>query len=265
MDLFFETENGSTFSIEVGYFDTVFVKKKIEKYQRIPVSKQTLFFQGDCPLQDDHDIKKCKIFNITLILSWRLIYGQDLPLTTEHFLNIQRFYGDEIPPVTVGGKKNSNQMLQTEKSPPLKSAEQIINDQDLPVTAQKLQSEQSPLSNSFKDIVKLQDSPAKGRSNEKNDQERQTKESSPLNTVKEIVNLQESPVKLSFFQKVSCFLQTFCFPFLQNVGITDQEVELKLGNLTSCRKQGSSFTLGFVHSPEKKKAFRSGDKDEIYQ
>ncbi|KAJ0265030.1 Ubiquitin-like domain-containing protein [Hirschfeldia incana] len=63
MDLIFETQRGSAFSIEVGYFDTVLeIKGKIEKYQCIPVPKQTLVFQGNV-LQDDHNIEQCDLFN----------------------------------------------------------------------------------------------------------------------------------------------------------------------------------------------------------
>ncbi|CAN8308608.1 unnamed protein product [Cochlearia groenlandica] len=63
MDVFFETQSGSPFSIEVGYFDTISeIKQKIEKYQRIPVSKQTLYFQGNA-LQDHHNIEQSQIFH----------------------------------------------------------------------------------------------------------------------------------------------------------------------------------------------------------
>ncbi|CAA0393582.1 unnamed protein product [Arabidopsis thaliana] len=63
MDVFFETRSGSTFEIELGYWDTVLeIKQKIEKYQRIPVSKQTLLFQGNV-LQDHLDIEQCVILN----------------------------------------------------------------------------------------------------------------------------------------------------------------------------------------------------------
>ncbi|XP_010456949.1 PREDICTED: uncharacterized protein LOC104738487 [Camelina sativa] len=47
MKLTIETERGSSFSIFVGFLDTVLmVKQRIEKSQGIPVRKQTLFFQG---------------------------------------------------------------------------------------------------------------------------------------------------------------------------------------------------------------------------
>ncbi|CAH8338390.1 unnamed protein product [Eruca vesicaria subsp. sativa] len=72
MDLIFVTQRGSSFSIEVGYYDSVLeIKEKIEKYQRIPVSKQTLVFQRKV-LQDDHNIEQCNLFNnsrLKLIIS----------------------------------------------------------------------------------------------------------------------------------------------------------------------------------------------------
>ena len=60
---FFEPQRGKPFSIEVGYFDTVLeIKEKIQKYQSIPISKQTLIFNGQV-LQDEGDIEKCEILH----------------------------------------------------------------------------------------------------------------------------------------------------------------------------------------------------------
>ncbi|CAK8572810.1 unnamed protein product [Lathyrus sativus] len=62
MDVTFEVQGGRPFSIEVGFFDTILeIKEKIQKYQGIPISKQTLIFNGEI-LQDDGDIWKCAIF-----------------------------------------------------------------------------------------------------------------------------------------------------------------------------------------------------------
>ncbi|CAF1916519.1 unnamed protein product [Brassica napus] len=59
----FNGSRGLQFSIEVGYFDTVLeIKEKVEKFQRIPVSKQTLFFQGNV-LQENLDIEQCQILH----------------------------------------------------------------------------------------------------------------------------------------------------------------------------------------------------------
>nr|XP_016481449.1 PREDICTED: uncharacterized protein LOC107802455 [Nicotiana tabacum] len=53
MDLFFQPTKGRPFSIEVGYFDSILeIKEKIQKYQGIPVPKQTLIFKGN--VLDDH-------------------------------------------------------------------------------------------------------------------------------------------------------------------------------------------------------------------
>ncbi|KAF8116482.1 hypothetical protein N665_0017s0039 [Sinapis alba] len=63
MNLIFETQIGSSFSIEVGYFDNVLeIKEKIEKYRFIHVSKQILVYQGKV-LQGDHNIEQCGLFN----------------------------------------------------------------------------------------------------------------------------------------------------------------------------------------------------------
>ncbi|KAF8115436.1 hypothetical protein N665_0027s0051 [Sinapis alba] len=101
MDVIFETQRGSPFSIEVGYFDTVLeIKEKVEKYQHIPVSKQTLFFQGNV-LQDDLDIEQCQI-----------VHNSRLQLLIS----------------TPGTDQNrSNLVFKTDQSPPSNSVDQIKN------------------------------------------------------------------------------------------------------------------------------------------
>ncbi|CAH8386702.1 unnamed protein product [Eruca vesicaria subsp. sativa] len=84
----------------------MYIKQKIEKYQRIPVSEQTLFFQGKV-LQDDHDIEQCAILN------------------NSHLQIISSCPGTY--------QQRNNQVLKTEQSPPSNSTEQILNGQDLPV------------------------------------------------------------------------------------------------------------------------------------
>ncbi|GLT44777.1 hypothetical protein SLA2020_186540 [Shorea laevis] len=61
MDVIFEPPRGRPFSIEVGFFDTVLeIKEKVQKYQGIPVAKQTLVFNGRV-LQDEQDIEYCEL------------------------------------------------------------------------------------------------------------------------------------------------------------------------------------------------------------
>ncbi|CAN8245689.1 unnamed protein product [Cochlearia groenlandica] len=73
MKVIVETKSGgSPFEIQLDYSDTVLmVKQKIEKSQRIPVSKQTLSFHEDgMPLRDElelHDIEKGQIFHGSLL------------------------------------------------------------------------------------------------------------------------------------------------------------------------------------------------------
>ncbi|XP_054778100.1 ubiquitin domain-containing protein 7SL RNA1-like [Prosopis cineraria] len=63
MDLIFVPQRGRPFMIEVWFYDTVLaIKEKIEKYQGIPVSMQTLIFKGQT-LPDDADIEKCVLLN----------------------------------------------------------------------------------------------------------------------------------------------------------------------------------------------------------
>ncbi|EOA19703.1 hypothetical protein CARUB_v10003551mg [Capsella rubella] len=103
MDVFFETQKGSPFSIELGYWDTVFeIKQKIEKYQHIPVSKQTLFFQGNV-LQDHLNIEQCMILDNSRIQLY-------------------------VPsPDQTSNQNRYNQVLKTEQSPQPKSTEQFVN------------------------------------------------------------------------------------------------------------------------------------------
>ncbi|XP_038881479.1 ubiquitin domain-containing protein 7SL RNA1-like [Benincasa hispida] len=61
MDVIFVPEQGETFGIEVGFFDTVLeIKEKIEKYHGIPIPKQSLIFNGRI-LQDHRDVEFCEI------------------------------------------------------------------------------------------------------------------------------------------------------------------------------------------------------------
>ncbi|KAG4383808.1 hypothetical protein GLYMA_13G153900v4 [Glycine max] len=67
MDVIFELQRGRSFSMEVGYFDTVLeIKEKVQKYQNIPVSKQTLILNGQV-LHDNDDPWKVKILHNTCI------------------------------------------------------------------------------------------------------------------------------------------------------------------------------------------------------
>ncbi|CAN6552830.1 unnamed protein product [Malus baccata var. baccata] len=63
MDVIFELQRGRSFTIEVGYFDTVLeIKEKVQKYQGIPISHQTLIFNGRV-LDDERNIEYCDIYN----------------------------------------------------------------------------------------------------------------------------------------------------------------------------------------------------------
>ncbi|KAI5648174.1 hypothetical protein M9H77_34179 [Catharanthus roseus] len=76
MDIFFQPASSTVkpFSIEIGFFDTVLeIKEKIEKHQSIPVSKQTLIFNGNI-LQDDLNIHHSDILDRSQI---RLLIAAD--------------------------------------------------------------------------------------------------------------------------------------------------------------------------------------------
>ncbi|KAL5972618.1 hypothetical protein ACLOJK_039423 [Asimina triloba] len=55
MNVIFDTSKGKAFNIEVGFFDTMLeMKEKIEKYEQVPVDRQTLIFNGQV-MADDRD------------------------------------------------------------------------------------------------------------------------------------------------------------------------------------------------------------------
>ncbi|XP_073147085.1 uncharacterized protein [Henckelia pumila] len=63
MDLFLVPNRGKPFFLEAGYFDTVLeIKEKVEKYQGIPVSRQTLSFNGQL-LQDELNVHSSEILH----------------------------------------------------------------------------------------------------------------------------------------------------------------------------------------------------------
>lgn len=67
MDVIFETPSGRQFTIEVWYFATVLeIKENIQKYQGIPVSKQTLVFNGRV-MADDRDTEYYNVFQSSRI------------------------------------------------------------------------------------------------------------------------------------------------------------------------------------------------------
>ncbi|KAA8515468.1 hypothetical protein F0562_018921 [Nyssa sinensis] len=75
MDVIFEQARGRPFFIEIGFFDTVLeIKEKIQKYQGIPVAKQTLIFNGQV-LQDERDVEYCEILQNSRI---QLLIAPDL-------------------------------------------------------------------------------------------------------------------------------------------------------------------------------------------
>ncbi|KAI9123371.1 hypothetical protein K1719_004671 [Acacia pycnantha] len=85
MDLIFEPQ-AELFKIEVLYSDTIpEIKQKIEKRKGIPVSMQTLIFNGQT-LPDDADIQKCVLLDRSYV---QLLIGADffknLPVNTEEF------------------------------------------------------------------------------------------------------------------------------------------------------------------------------------
>ncbi|KAF2304998.1 hypothetical protein GH714_000958 [Hevea brasiliensis] len=58
MDVFFEPQTGSPFSIELGYFDTVLeIKEKVLKY------REALLQSSGVELKDNHSLRECELMD----------------------------------------------------------------------------------------------------------------------------------------------------------------------------------------------------------
>ncbi|KAG7615053.1 putative Ubiquitin domain-containing protein [Arabidopsis thaliana] len=162
MKFLVEILGGSSFEIEVDRIDTLLVvKQKIEKSQRIPVSKQTLIVDGIFILRKDLNLNQCQIV---------------------HDSQIQLEVSPDVNPI----HNNDDQMPQTEQSPqaPWISIEEYFAEQGWPLTEEEIRKIYSYRPETTQDIIKIQDA-------------YQTEQSPPSNSVKETVNIQDSSVKFA--------------------------------------------------------------------
>ncbi|KAG7619555.1 Ubiquitin domain [Arabidopsis suecica] len=162
MKFLVEILGGSSFEIEVERTDTLLVvKQKIEKSQRVPVSKQTLIVDGIFILREDLNLDQCQIF---------------------HDSQIQLEVSPDVNPI----HNDDDQMPQTEQSTqaPWISVEEYFAGQDWPLTEEEIRKIYSYRPETTQDISKIQDA-------------HQTEESPPSNSVKETVNIQDSSVKFA--------------------------------------------------------------------
>ncbi|EOA22995.1 hypothetical protein CARUB_v10003742mg, partial [Capsella rubella] len=162
MDVLFETQSGYTFMIELGYWDTVLeMKQKIEKYQRIPLLHNSPVIAFVSPPYPNGQVPQTEQSPVPIPSNsiGDLIYGEDLPLTTELVLKNKLFCPVETDAIYVqdSSARNNNQ------SPPSDASKQIINGhQDSTVTIhQEVQTEESPPLNSVIESNSIQDSPKK--------------------------------------------------------------------------------------------------------
>ncbi|EYU34529.1 hypothetical protein ABFS82_11G104700 [Erythranthe guttata] len=119
MDVFFQPSLGNPFDIEVGYFDTVLeIKEKIHKQKGIPISTQTLVFNGAI-LQDNLNVHDSDILDRSRI---HLLLPSDAIAAAV-----------DSPPTSSSSKKKIQLLL---KMPPPKSA--ITVEMDLDETIQRL-------------------------------------------------------------------------------------------------------------------------------
>ncbi|KAI9085319.1 hypothetical protein K1719_032696 [Acacia pycnantha] len=93
MDLIVEPQRGRRpFVVEIWYFATVLeIKETIEKYKGIPVSMQTLIFEGQT-LPDDADTKKCLLLHKSRV---------QLHIAADFFMPVVKTEEFSPPPSTV--------------------------------------------------------------------------------------------------------------------------------------------------------------------
>ncbi|CAL9233154.1 unnamed protein product [Arabidopsis halleri] len=173
MDVIIDTLSGSPFSNKVDFWETVLtIKEKIEKSQGIPVSKQTLYFQGK--VLHDHVDK----FNCTILFESRLLLSispEDNPNQnndqTEESKQIDEFVkkqdrslmsnNDQMLIDAATGKKITKVMARRVNnefsSRPAYSLVELLAPQDSPtVTVGNQATEQSPPSDSAKEVLPVE-------------------------------------------------------------------------------------------------------------
>ncbi|XP_010424652.2 PREDICTED: uncharacterized protein LOC104709791, partial [Camelina sativa] len=161
MKLTIKTESGSSFSIFVGFLDTVLmVKQRIEKSQGIPVRKQTLFFQGKY-LHDHFEIRLFHIGDNSLL-----------------FLYVSP---DEKKP----NQKNNDQTKQS----PSKPVDGFVNKPFQKITATRIDNGSSRPSYSLDELLAPQDLPpvTVGTGSSTGIRNQETKKCSSSDSVKEAV------------------------------------------------------------------------------
>ncbi|KAG7557804.1 Ubiquitin domain [Arabidopsis suecica] len=147
MNVLIDTESGSTFSINVDFWETVLtIKEKIEKSQGIPVAKQTLYFQGKV-LQDHVDKFDCQLLLDSRLLLY--ISPEDNPNQNNDQMLIDSATGKKITKVVARRIHNEY------SSGPAYSLVELLAPQDSPTVTvgnQVVQTtEQSPPSDSAKE------------------------------------------------------------------------------------------------------------------
>ncbi|KAG2330815.1 hypothetical protein Bca52824_001995 [Brassica carinata] len=154
MLVFIDTAYGSTFCIELNLNDKVLdIKNKIEASQGIPVSMQTLYYNGEPLLVDDLDLSTCNIVTnsrVILVLSYQEDNNdQVLQPTSEQSLAPSTL--GEFQDWTATARSIFREMLDQREQSLTRSAMMARHDknQDL------LQSEPSSTSNTFEEDLPL--------------------------------------------------------------------------------------------------------------
>jgi len=207
MKMTVENESGSTFSIDIGLQDTVLTfKRKIEMTQRIPVSRQTIFFQGKL-LEDHLDIFEWDILqNPLLHLS---ISPDDNPTQNQVPQSpsnpIHEFVKNQD---SAEDKKNPVLLHQTGKPPlppkssPLTTENFSKNQHDRPVITKMVPELLGPQGTSPVTV---------GRRRNR-DQEVQNRVSSSSDSVKEVINIPDTPARKktkNYPLKITVMVQPF--------------------------------------------------------
>ncbi|OAO99454.1 hypothetical protein AXX17_AT4G04170 [Arabidopsis thaliana] len=207
MKMTVENESGSTFSIDIGLQDTVLTfKRKIEMTQRIPVSRQTIFFQGKL-LEDHLDIFEWDILQNPLL---HLSISPDENPTQNQ---VPQSPSNPIPEFvknqdSAEDKKNPVLLHQTGKPPlppkssPLTTENFSKNQHDRPVITKVVPELLGPQGTSPVTV---------GRRRNR-DQEVQNRVSSSSDSVKEVINIPDTPARKktkNYPLKITVMVQPF--------------------------------------------------------
>ena len=229
-----ENQSGSSFTIDVSFWDTVLmIKRKIEMTQGTPVSKQILIFKRKV-LQDHLNMFGCQIrHNSRILLS---ISPDDNPTQNQV---PQTNQSPSTPSNPIHEFVNNQDSPLSPKSSALTMEKFSKNQQDRPplmrVVAKRIDNGSSRPSYSLDELLAPRDSSTVAVGSIRNrDQEVKNRESSPSDSVEEVINFTDSPA-----MKMIVMLQPYGYTRMIQVEVTaDDNVEELRKELVKMQERG---------------------------